>query len=56
MGLDESQIKGGIRFSLSCETTEEEISQVIRVLGSLVPSLMKRPSVLSKSSRDQGEN
>lgn len=56
MGLDEAQIKGGIRFSLSCETTSDEIDQVIEILSSIVPMLMKTPSVLSKSSREQGEN
>ncbi|MCE3018915.1 MAG: cysteine desulfurase [Pirellula sp.] len=56
MGLDESQIKGGIRFSLSYETRAEEIDQVIEVLRSIIPALLKRPSVLAKSSREQEEN
>jgi cysteine desulfurase len=56
MGLDEAQIKGGIRFSLSCETTSDEIDQVIEVLRSIIPTLLKRPSVLAKSSRYEEEN
>jgi cysteine desulfurase len=56
MRLDESQIKGGIRFSLSYETRAEEIDQVIEVLRSIIPALLKRPSVLAKSSREQEEN
>jgi cysteine desulfurase len=56
MGLNEAQIKGGIRFSLSCETTADEIDQVIEVLCSILPALLKRQGVLPKSSRYEEEN
>jgi cysteine desulfurase len=39
MGLDPTLIRGGIRFSLSAETTVHEINQTVEALSQLIPKL-----------------
>ena len=41
MRLDPSIIRGGIRFSLSAETLDQEIDQVVESLTAIVPRLTK---------------
>lgn len=56
MGLDRELVRGGIRFSVSAETTAEEIDETVAKISQIIPKLSIAPSrqTLSKHSDADG--